>query len=154
MRLRPIVQLSGDWQETFTPLGVPCGAVTGLTAHMQLPIVRWIYCVPGAVGKIKDAAAKYYLALRLSLPRKVGLIIAANPSTLVNLARAGDQEKESLIRDLYDGTLSPRCDIPAELRTVLARGCASATPSAPASWRRSSAAPARFIRRNIGQATA
>jgi hypothetical protein len=121
VRLRPIVQMSGDWQETFTPGGIPCGAVTGLTAHMQLPIIRWIYCVPGAIGKVKDAASKYYLTLRLSLPRRVGLIIAANPSTLVSLARAGDQEKEALIRDLYDGTLSPRCEIPDDLRRSLAR---------------------------------
>jgi hypothetical protein len=88
---------------------------------MQLRVVRWIYCVPGCVGKVKDAAAKYYLALRLSLPRRVGMIIAANPSTLVSLARAGDQEKEALIRDIHDGTLSPRFDIPAEIRTALAR---------------------------------
>ena len=40
------------------------------------------------------------------------MIIAANPSTLINLARAGDQEKETLIRDLHDGTLSDRFDIP------------------------------------------
>jgi hypothetical protein len=120
VRLRPIVQLSGDWQETFTPGGIPCGAVTGLTAHSQLRIVRWIYCVPGIVGKVKDAAAKYYVALRLSLPRRVGLIIAANPSTLVSLARAGDQQREALIRDLHDGTLSSRFDIPDEVRQALA----------------------------------
>jgi hypothetical protein len=120
VRLRPIVQLSGDWQESFTPAGVPCGAVTGLTARTQHPLVRWIYCVPGCVGKVKDAAAKYYVALRLSLPRKVALIIAANPSTLVNMARAGDQEKEALIRDLYDGTLSDRLDIPPDVLTALA----------------------------------
>jgi hypothetical protein len=120
VRLRPIVQLSGDWQEFFTERGVPCGAVTGLTAHMQLPIVRWIYCVPGCVGKVKDPTAKYYLALRLSLPRRVGLVIAANPSTLVALARAGDQEKQALIRDIADGTLDRRCDVPADVRAALA----------------------------------
>ncbi len=49
------------------------------------------------------------------------MIIAANPSTLVSLARAGDQEKEALIRDIHDGTLSPRFDIPAEVRAALAR---------------------------------
>src|SRR4029434_10975582 len=97
------------------------GAVTGLTATMQMRIVRWLYCVPACVGKVKDPAAKLYLALRLSLPRKVGLIIAANPSTLVNLAKAGDQEKESRLRDLHDGTLSDRFDIPAEVRAGVAR---------------------------------
>lgn len=121
VRLRPIVQMSGDWQEFTTPTGIPCGSVTGLTASMQMRIVRWLYCVPAAVGKVKEPAAKYYLALRLSLPRRVGMIIAANPSTLVNMARAGDQEKESLIRDLHDGTLSGRFDIPDEVRAALGR---------------------------------
>src|SRR5438874_11931716 len=119
VKLRPIVQLSGDWQEFTTPAGIPCGSVTGLTATMQFRMIRWLYCVPACVGKVKDPAAKYYLALRLSLLRRVGMIIAANPSTLVNLARAGDFDKESLIRDIHDGTLSARFDIPAEIRAAL-----------------------------------
>jgi hypothetical protein len=121
VKLRPIVQLSSDWQESFTEAGIPCGAVTGLTATVQKRIIRWLYCVPACVGRLKDPAAKYYLALRLSLPRRVGMIIAANPSTLINLARAGDQEKESLIRDLYDGTLSPAQAIPVDIRAALER---------------------------------
>jgi hypothetical protein len=128
VRMRPIVQLSGDWQEFFTEQGVPCGAVTGLTAQMQLSIVRWLYCVPGIVGKVKDPAAKYYLALRLSVPRRVGMIISANPSTLVSMARAGDAEKETLIRDIHDGTLTARFDIPAEVRAALQRRVAKKHP--------------------------
>jgi len=121
VRFRPIVQLSGDWQELNTPAGIPCGAVTGLTAHMQMKIIRYLYCVPGCVGLVKDPAAKYYLALRLSVPRKVGMVIAANPSTLVNLARLGDREKETLIRDIRDGTLDPRFDVAPEIRAALNR---------------------------------
>lgn len=120
VRLKPIVQLSGDWDEQRTEAGIPCGALTGLTAHTQKRFIRWLYCPPAATGKIKDTAAKYYVAMRLSLPRKVGMVIAANPSTLVNLARTGDQEKESLIRDIRDGTLSTRFDVPAEVRAALA----------------------------------
>jgi hypothetical protein len=119
--LRPIVQMSGDWQEFTTEAGIPCGAVTGLTATMQLRIVRWLYCVPPGLGRVKDPASKYYVALRLSMPRKVGLIIAANPSTLVNLAKAGDQHKEALIRDIHDGTLSAHVDIPGDVRAALER---------------------------------
>jgi hypothetical protein len=113
--------MSSDWQEFHTEAGIPCGSVTGLTATMQKRIIRWLYCVPACTGKIKDAAAKYYVALRLSLPRRVGMIIAANPSTLVSLAKAGDKEKEPLIRDLYDGTLSKHLDMPADVRAALAR---------------------------------
>jgi hypothetical protein len=119
--LRPIVQLSGDWEEYHTEAGTPCGAVTGLTATAQKRIIRWLYCVPSCVGKIKDAHSKYYVALRLSLPRSVGMMIAANPSTVISLARAGDQEKESLIRDLYDGTLKRDLDLPPGIREQLKR---------------------------------
>lgn len=119
VRFRPIVQLSGDWQEERSEAGIPCGAVTGLTAQMQLKIIRWLYCVPGCVGRIKDPAAKYYVALRLSVPRSVGMVIAANPSTLVNLARLGNQEKESLIRDIRDGTLDRRFNVPDDIRAEL-----------------------------------
>jgi hypothetical protein len=88
---------------------------------MQKRIIRWLYCVPACVGRVKDATAKYYVALRLSLPRRVGMIIAANPSTLINMARTGDQYKELLLRDLADGTLSNKFDIPADVRAALRR---------------------------------
>ena len=121
VKMRPIVQLSGDWEEHRTETGIPCGSVTGLTATMQKKVIRWLYCVPPCVGKVKDPAAKYYLALRLSLPRSVGMIIAASPSTVVNMARAGDRDKEHLLRDLADGTLSRHVNIPEEVRAALAR---------------------------------
>jgi hypothetical protein len=121
VKMRPIVQLSGDWDEHRTESGVPCGSVTGLTANAQKRVIRWLYCVPPVVGKVKDPAAKYYLALRLSLPRSVGMIIAASPSTIVNMARAGDREKEHLLRDLADGTLSRHIDVPDDVRTALSR---------------------------------
>jgi hypothetical protein len=120
VKLRPIVQLSGDWDECRTESNTPCGAVTGLTATMQKRIIRFLYCVPACAGKVKDAAAKYYLALRLSIHRPVGMVIAANPSTMINLAVLGDQQKESLLRDLCDGTLTDRFDIPAAVREAIA----------------------------------
>jgi hypothetical protein len=86
---------------------------------MQRKVIRWLYCVPPEVSRIKDSASKYYTVMRLSIDRPVGLILAANPSTLINLAKAGDHEKESLIRDLRDGTLSSRMDIPADVRKIL-----------------------------------
>jgi hypothetical protein len=118
-RLRPIVQMAGDWDEFRTESGVPCGSVTGLTARMQKHFIRWLYCVPPCVSRIKDPRAKYYAALLLSVPRKVGLVAAANPSTLINLARTGDQEKETLLRDIHDGTLSAHLDLPTEVREEL-----------------------------------
>jgi hypothetical protein len=119
--LRAIIQMSGDHEELHTESGVPAGAVTGLTATMQKKIVRLMYCVPPGLGKIKDARSKYYLVLRLALPRTVGLIVAANPSTMINLAKACDADKESLISDIRNGTLRPDLDIPPDIRATLAR---------------------------------
>lgn len=121
VKLRPIVQISSNWDEFRTEAGIPCGSVTGLTAEMQKRIIRWLYCVPGCTGRIQDTTAKYYVVLRLSLPLPVGMILAANPSTLVNLARAGDQQKENLIRDIHDGTLNEAVEIPGDVRAVLTR---------------------------------
>jgi hypothetical protein len=121
VKLRPIVQLSGDWDEHRSESGIPCGSVTGLTATMQKRLIRWLYCVPACVGKIKDARSKYYVALRLSLPRSVGMIIAANPSTLIAMARTGDQERGPLIRDIADGTLSKDLDLPEDVRVQVER---------------------------------
>jgi hypothetical protein len=120
VRFRPILQMSSDPDEFRTEAGIPCGSVTGLTAAMQKRVVQWMYCVPPAASRIKDAHAKYYVALRLSLPRKVGMVIAANPSTLIHLARHGDQHKEALIRDLCDGTLDRHVELPPSVRAALA----------------------------------
>lgn len=117
--MQPILQLASDWRESTTPSGIPCGAITGLTASMQHPLIRIGYCMPPAASRIKDVEAKYYVALRLSVYREVGAIIAANPSTIIGIARLGDREKETLIRDLHDGTIDPKWPIPSEIRDQL-----------------------------------
>jgi hypothetical protein len=119
--LKPILQIASDWRETVTPAGIPCGAITGLTAHMQNPLIRFTYCVPPVTARIKDIESKYYVALRCSIHRDLGATIAANPSTILAIARLGDREKECLIRDLHDGTLDRKWRIPPEVRKALGR---------------------------------
>jgi hypothetical protein len=119
--LRPILQVASDWQESHTPGGIPCGAITGLTAHMQNRIVRTRYCMPAVASRIKDIESKYYVALRLSIHRDLGTIIAANPSTILAMAKLGDREKQVLIRDVADGTIDARWAIAAEIRQALRR---------------------------------
>ncbi|MDB5351040.1 MAG: auxin-responsive promoter-binding protein [Planctomycetota bacterium] len=117
--LRPILQLVSNWKEQFTSGGIPCGAITGLTAQMQNPLVRTTYCMPPVTMGIKDIESKYYTALRLSAYRDLGATMAANPSTLLGIARLGDREKETLIRDLRDGTLSAKFDLPPDVRRAI-----------------------------------
>lgn len=117
--MKPILQLASDWRESTTSAGIPCGAITGLTAAMQHPLIRLNYCMPPAASRIKSVEAKYYVALRLSTYRDVGGIIAANPSTLLGLARLGDREKETLIRDLHNGTIDPKWEIPDDVHHAI-----------------------------------
>jgi hypothetical protein len=117
--LRPILQLVSNWKDSTTPGGIPCGAITGLTAAMQNPLVRVAYCLPPSTMGIKEIEAKYYAALRLASYADLGAIFAANPATLLGIARLGDREKETLIRDLRDGTLDRRFQVPESVRHAL-----------------------------------
>jgi GH3 auxin-responsive promoter len=117
--LKPILQLAGDADEYRTEAGIPCGNLSGFTAQVQKRLMRWMYVVPPATGKVKDAHARTYVAVRCGLQKKLGMLMSANPSTLVNLARFMDREKEPLIRDITDGTLNAKLDIPADIRAAL-----------------------------------
>jgi GH3 auxin-responsive promoter len=119
--MRPIVQIAGDPEEFRTEAGIPCGNLSGYTAMVQKRLIRWMYAVPYVTGKIKDAKARYHVALRFSVGRNVSQFMAANPSTLVQFARTLDAEKEYLLRDLRDGTLRADLDIPPDVRAWLTR---------------------------------
>jgi hypothetical protein len=119
--MRPIVQMVGDPEEYRTPAGIPCGNLSGYTATVQKRLIRWLYAVPPEVGKIKDSLARYYIALRFAVGRNVSQFMAANPSTLTQLARILDSEKDHLLRDLHNGTLRNDLDCPPEVRARLVR---------------------------------
>src|SRR5262245_26311460 len=117
--LKPILQLAGDADEYRSEAGIPCGNLSGFTAQVQRRLMRWMYVVPPATGKVKDARARTYVAVRCGLQKKLGMLMSANPSTLVNLARFMDREKQPLIRDIADGTLNSKLDIPVDIRAAL-----------------------------------
>src|SRR5438105_3940568 len=116
----PILQVAGDPEEFATEAGIPCGSLSGLTVRMQKRIIRFLYTFPAAASAIRDHTAKQYVALRLSLARPVGMIVAPNPSTLASLARLLNDRKEELLRDLRDGTLSANLPISDSVRAELA----------------------------------
>jgi hypothetical protein len=101
-----LLQIASRMDEHITPSGVPAGAMSGLTAHSQPRLIQRLYVMPPEASAAGDTATKYYLACRLGLQVRRVMPMTANPSTLVGLARAMDQRKEELLRDLADGTLS------------------------------------------------
>lgn len=113
--------LGGDDAEFRSPTGVPCGSISGMITRRQNPLVRRGYCLPLAANKLSDTHAKYYLAWRIGLTRDVGSWVSPNPSTHLALARFGDANKERLIRDVRDGTISFDFDYPAPVRRAARR---------------------------------
>jgi hypothetical protein len=115
-----IVQLGSNHDQYRTSSGTPCGNISGLVGAMQSRVVQTMYAVPNAVGKISDSAAKGYTALRCCYANShVGLVMTANPSTLIQLSKAAHLNQNELIRDIADGTLSTKFDVDAAIRTQL-----------------------------------
>jgi hypothetical protein len=75
--------------------------------------------MPACGSRIKDIESKYYVALRCSVHLDLGTIIAANPATILAMVRLGDRERETLIRDFYDGTIAAKWQVPPEIRRAL-----------------------------------
>ncbi len=117
---RQTLQLSSDWQLESTPSGAPCGNISGLAATSRPFYMKRVFALPAHVIKIRDFTAKHYASLRLSLASdNVGMLITANPSTLVEFARRATSDSESLIRDIHDGGISNDYNVPADVRRAL-----------------------------------
>jgi len=116
-----IVQISSSHRKFTTAGGTPCGNISGLVAAMQSTIVRTLYTVPSAVAEISDPEAKRYAILRMALADPyVGMLITANPSTLLQLLDHANQNAEALIRDIRDGGMKG-CEVPPVVRELLRR---------------------------------
>ncbi len=115
-----ILQMIGTWNMGQTPGGIPISMVSALVARTQNPIVKPFYAVPHELADISDVTARYYTILRLSMPERIGLICLMNPGTLIKLVEVGNDNRELLIRDIFDGTLSTQFDVQPEIRRQLA----------------------------------
>ena len=110
-----IVQISSSHQKTRTADGTPCGNISGLVATMQKRVVRSMYTIPATVAEIADADAKRYTTLRLALSDPwVGMMITANPGTLLQLMEFASLKAEHLIHDIRNGGIS-HVDLPTTM---------------------------------------
>jgi hypothetical protein len=71
-----------------------------------------------AVSAIEPFTVRQYLGLRFALNTdQIALIIAANPSTLIQFAERLSADQYQLIGDLFDGTTRGICELPKSFRT-------------------------------------
>jgi len=101
-----VLQLCSDYDIFRTENGIPCGNISGLVQSMHNLIVQQRFTVSPATIKIRNARLKmYYSLLQGIIDTDVGLISTANPSTLIQLANMLSSESETIIQDLFDGTI-------------------------------------------------
>jgi hypothetical protein len=76
--------------------------------------------VPYVLSEIKDFEAKYYLIMRMALEQDISFFGTPNPSTILKLVQSASQNKYDIIKDIHDGTITSRFDLPAQVRASLA----------------------------------
>jgi hypothetical protein len=107
--------------EGRTPGGIPFGAASGLIYQSSPRWIRNAYVVPYEVSQIKDFEAKYYVIMRLALEHQISFFGTPNPSTILKLLETADRNKDEIIKDMRDGTISGRWNVPNEIRGALTR---------------------------------
>jgi hypothetical protein len=114
------LQLTSDWRKFYTKGGIPCGNISGLAIETAPFASRPMFILPRELMKVSDPLAKQYVAMRIAMATpRIGVVMTANPSTLVEFARLASSHGESLLRDIHDGTLSQEIDLPPDLRQSL-----------------------------------
>ncbi len=116
-----LLQIIGPANLGRSPSGHAIGMISSVAMRFQNPLLKTFYAVPFEICDVADATAKYYTMLRLALVDPVGFICAITPANLLRLAATGDEHRESLIRDIRDGTLRSDLDLPPEFRKRLQR---------------------------------
>jgi hypothetical protein len=89
--------------ESYTDLGIPCGAESG-HAYKNMPsILKAAYAAPYEVFAIEDYDLKYYILLRLAMQESITFIGTVNPSTIILLCKKIQEFGEGIIKDIHDG---------------------------------------------------
>jgi hypothetical protein len=124
-----VLNLVSNWRHQVSPGGLPCGSITGKLASILHGLVRGMYVLHPDLALWSDIRARYYLSLRLAwADPDVMMINCANPTTLLQMARWGNEWKEDLLRDIHDGTLSRSAGLPDEVRRVCATAVRQKSP--------------------------
>ncbi|MCR4965962.1 MAG: GH3 auxin-responsive promoter family protein [Bacteroidales bacterium] len=115
--LFPIV---GKECEGHAPDGTLYGSVSGVLVRDLPNLIKRRYTAPVSVMSIEDYAARNYTLMRLAVQYwDVTIWATANPSTILELQRAVDENLDTLIDDIEHGTLSDRFNIAPKIREEL-----------------------------------
>ena len=117
-----ILAIVSPAQEGMLANGKPFGSASGIVARNTPALVQEKFVIPAAVLTIHDSRVKYLLILRLALTRPdIGYVGAANPTTLLTLAKLYREYQTELIRDLREGGFFLDAEVPEDVRAAVRR---------------------------------
>lgn len=114
-----IVSVVGKQIEGYTPDGTIYGSVSGFTQKNCPGFVKKLYASPSEIFNIDDYTARNYAIMRMGIERNVTLVVAANPSTMVEMQHCVDTWYDEFCSDIEQGTLSRKVDIPEDIREAV-----------------------------------
>ncbi|MCQ2335429.1 MAG: GH3 auxin-responsive promoter family protein [Paludibacteraceae bacterium] len=114
-----IVSVVGKQIEGYTEDGTIYGSVSGFTQSRCPSFVKKLYASPSEIFNIEDYTARNYAIMRMGIERNVTLVVAANPSTMVEMQHNVDHWYDDFCDDIEHGTLSSKVQIPDNIRRVL-----------------------------------
>lgn len=115
-----VFAIVGKECEGYAPDGTLYGSVSGVLVRDIPKIIKKRYTAPASVMSIEDYAARNYTLMRLAIQHwDVTLWSTANPSTILELQRAVDENLELMIEDIEKGTLSDKFAIDNSIREEL-----------------------------------
>lgn len=107
--------------EGHTEDGTIYGAVSGVLQRDAPELIREHYASVPEIFSIPDYAARYYTLMRLTIEQEITLVIMPNPSSVVELQNSLNENYDEVVRDIENGTLSDKFDIPDDLRAELTK---------------------------------
>ncbi len=113
------ISMVGKTVEGRTPDGTTFGSFSGHMNAFMPGFVKRFRVIPFDVHDIDDYASKYYTIMRIGLEVPIRFIVAANPSTLVELHRFAVAHFDEIVHDIARGTLKADLDIPLSIRRIV-----------------------------------
>jgi hypothetical protein len=114
-----VVSLVSPAVEGLTPCGLPFGSTSGHIYKNMPGLVRGTYLVPYDLFEHNDYETKYTIIMRLGIGADVTFLATANPSSIMKMCEMADRHSDMLLKDLHDGTLSSKLDVPKALRQMI-----------------------------------
>ncbi len=115
-----IMSVVGKQIEGYTPDGTIYGSVSGFTQKNCPGFVKKLYSAPACVFNNDDYTGRNYTIMRLGIERNVTLVVAANPSTMVEMQNNVDVWFDEYVKDIENGTLSDKVNVSPDIRKELA----------------------------------